>query len=104
MKNEPITLTLALTVTYIPNGVTEEELIHLLSNVANHAGHRGLLTGETEAEVEVWGRNILRGDTLATVSEWNDDDLAAAEQDDNGQTSLDLATLHARAEALQVVA
>jgi hypothetical protein len=104
MKNEPITLTLVLTVTYIPNGVTERELIALLSKIAYNAASQGVLTGETEAEVDVWDSKILRGDTLATVSEWNDGDLAAAEQDDNGQTTLDLATLHARTEALQVVA
>jgi hypothetical protein len=46
-----ITLVLSFTVEYKPNGTSEDELRTLLSDVAQHAMDRGLVTGETPAEV-----------------------------------------------------
>ncbi len=45
-------LRLVLDVTYNDNGVAEETLRRLLGNVVVLAVREGLLTGETEAEVE----------------------------------------------------
>ena len=45
-------LRLVLDVSYNENGVPEEDLRWLLGNVVMHATNEGLLTGESEAEVE----------------------------------------------------
>lgn len=39
-------------VTYTPNGVPTETFAELLRNVADHAMNRGLVTSDTEAEVD----------------------------------------------------
>lgn len=45
-------LKLTLDVKYIPNGVTATELKRLLAGIVSHAMSEGLVTGDTEAEVE----------------------------------------------------
>lgn len=57
MKDK-ITLKLVLTVTFKKNGVSDEELKENLRAIADRAAGDGLMTGETEAEVIVWGFEI----------------------------------------------
>jgi len=58
---DKVTLTLTLTVRYLPNGVDTTKLAHLLENVAHHAANNGLLTGETDAEVDCWDCDVSGG-------------------------------------------
>lgn len=51
-------LQLVLNVTYNDNGVAEETLRRLLDNLVAHAVDEGLLTGETEAEVEEYTHRV----------------------------------------------
>lgn len=44
-------LRLTIDVTYAPNGVSEQELSAILRYIADYAADRGLITGETPAEV-----------------------------------------------------
>ena len=61
-------LRLVLNVTYNDNGVAEETLRQLLDNLLMHAISHGLLTGETEAEVESYTHRVetapLPGDRI----------------------------------------
>ena len=57
-----MTLTLKFTVEYKPNGVSEGELRTLLSDVAQHSLDRGLVTGETPAEVVKSNITVSRSD------------------------------------------
>jgi hypothetical protein len=49
---DKLTLELKLIVTYIPNGVSEEELKTNLANLVTVGMGNGLLTGDTPAEVD----------------------------------------------------
>jgi hypothetical protein len=49
---DKLTLKLKLTVTYIPNGVSKEELIANLASLVSIGLGDGLLTRETPAEVD----------------------------------------------------
>jgi hypothetical protein len=49
---------LILDVTFEPNGVSDAELKGNLEYIVQHAMSAGLLTGETEAEVETYDVNI----------------------------------------------
>lgn len=51
-EEQPVTLQLVMTVKYLPNGVSEDVLRQMLHDVASGAANRGLLTGDTAAEVE----------------------------------------------------
>ena len=53
-----ITLQLNLTVCYAPNGVSEDELKSMLRSVVDFATSRGLLTGDTPAEVEEYKASV----------------------------------------------
>jgi hypothetical protein len=61
-------LRLVLDVTFNDNGVAEETLRQLLDNLLMHAISHGLLTGETEAEVESYTHRVenvpLPGDKI----------------------------------------
>jgi len=60
MKNK-ITLELRLKVTFIKHGVSDQELIDNMEAIASRAAGDGLMTGETEAEVETWESDVLEG-------------------------------------------
>ncbi len=51
-SKDTLTLTLKLDVTYIPNGVSKEELIKNLASLVSIGMGNGLLTGDSPAEVE----------------------------------------------------
>ena len=54
-----ITLKLVLTVTFVKHGVSDEELKANMRAIAGHAADRGLMTSETEAEVETWAAEVI---------------------------------------------
>jgi ABC-type iron transport system FetAB ATPase subunit len=56
-----LTLELKLTVTYIPNGVSKEELIKNLASLVSVGMGDGLLTGDTPAEVDTHYYEIKEG-------------------------------------------
>jgi hypothetical protein len=51
-------LQLTLDVTYIPKGVSVEELKARLEHLVRHGVGEGLLTGDTEVEVDAWDFSI----------------------------------------------
>jgi hypothetical protein len=53
---------LVLDVTYNDNGVPENDLRRMLGNVVTHAIDEGLLTGNTEAEVEEYSYRVTDTD------------------------------------------
>ena len=54
---------LKLEVDYVSdNEIPEEVLKSLLENIVNHASNNGLLTGETEAEVNDYSFSVSRVD------------------------------------------
>lgn len=63
-----VRLSLRLDVTYAPNGETEATLRDRLRRVAEHAHAEGLLSGDSDAEVEEWLARVCRADGSATVS------------------------------------
>jgi hypothetical protein len=52
--NGLVKMRLTLDVSYQPNGVSAEALADLLRAIADSAAGDGLMTGETEAEVDTW--------------------------------------------------
>ena len=56
------TFQLVLDVTYNDNGVPENDLRQMLGNVIMHAIDEGLLTGNTEAEVEEYSYRVTNTD------------------------------------------
>lgn len=52
------TLRLVLEVTYIPHGVPTAELREMLEGVVSYAMNRGLITGDTEAEVDLYTHRV----------------------------------------------
>lgn len=48
------TLELKLQVTYEPNGVPVDELRAMLRSIVDYAVNNGMMTEDTEAEVEDW--------------------------------------------------
>ena len=54
-----LTLQLRLTVTYDPQGVSPEWLKGQLIALAQHAAGDGMLTGSSDATVEVWDSEVL---------------------------------------------
>lgn len=53
-EEKTLRLRLILEVEYNPNGVSEEYLRHKLGYIATAAAGDGLLTGDSEADVEMW--------------------------------------------------
>jgi hypothetical protein len=54
-------LRLIFDIEYAPHGVSEHRLRYLLEEeVAGRALNEGLLTGDTEAEVEAWQYRVVR--------------------------------------------
>lgn len=52
------TLRLVLEVTYLPHGVPTTELREMLEGIVSYAMNRGLVTGDTEAEVDTYNHRI----------------------------------------------
>ncbi len=55
-----IGIKLTVKVWYEPHGTPESDLQDALYNVIAGAANNGLLSGETEAEVETWSANVER--------------------------------------------
>lgn len=53
-----IKLRLVLEVTYIPRGVPTAELRQMLEDVVSYAMSRGLITGDTEADVDLYTHRV----------------------------------------------
>lgn len=53
-----IKLRLTLDVTYRPGTADESLLREQLKNIVNHAADRGLMTGDTDAEVTRWAAKV----------------------------------------------
>ena len=51
-------LRLVLEVTYIPNGVPTAQLREMLEGIVSHAMTEGLVTGETEAEIDTYTHRV----------------------------------------------
>lgn len=51
-------LKLTMIVDYAPNGVSVTDLKHNLEYVAKHAAAEGMLTGDSDAKVEVWSATV----------------------------------------------
>lgn len=61
--NEKLKLRLVLDVEYEPNGVSERHLRGQLEFMVENAMSNGLVTGETDAEIENWDMRINRVDS-----------------------------------------
>ena len=55
---DTVSLEMTLQVEYIPNTTSKDELKRLLEDAASHLASRGLLTGESDAEVKTWIANV----------------------------------------------
>jgi hypothetical protein len=62
-----VKLTLQLDVEYRPNGVPESELRWYLDQLAKRAAGEGLMTGESEAEVEQWRAKVVPTEVATPV-------------------------------------
>lgn len=64
-RGELVKLALQLEVAYQPNGVPESRLRRYLDQIAERAAGEGLLTGDSEAEVEDWSYRVLSRDAVS---------------------------------------
>jgi hypothetical protein len=57
-KAKKLHLRLVVDVTYLPQGVSEVELREMLGEIAAHAMAEGLVTHDTEAEVDTYSFHV----------------------------------------------
>lgn len=101
-----VTLRLALDVTYALNGESVEAMRENLAAIATDAANWGTMTGDGPAEVKTWKADVIMVDPakaapIEAVRDWLEGDLEAAEEDPDGETTIDLATLRARLAGLK---
>lgn len=58
MKEKLKTFQLTLTITYKPNGVPDDQLKGMTGAIAEFAANEGLMTLDTEAEVDTWDSTV----------------------------------------------
>lgn len=55
---KPVKMRLILEVDFIPNGESNLTLKTQMREIANYAVNRGLITGETNADIEGWNAKV----------------------------------------------